>query len=111
MCQREAGRACSTTYSRWGADTATFGGLAPQGLSRPCTGCPAQATSRETLDTQAGFARRARRAPFPDVHPERLAQIARMVANEAARGLLDGYRKKPPVSEKAWRDLVTEYDL
>ncbi len=42
---------------------------------------------------------------------ERLIQAARTIAAEAGRVLLDGYRKRPVATEKARRDLVTEYDL
>lgn len=42
---------------------------------------------------------------------ERLVQIARSVAREAAVILMEGYRKHPVASEKARSDLVTEFDL
>jgi len=40
-----------------------------------------------------------------------LCRIALNAAEEAARLLAEGYRSRPRVSEKAKRDLVTEFDL
>ena len=37
--------------------------------------------------------------------------MAQAVARDASRLLLDGYRRNPAFSEKARRDLVTEFDL
>jgi myo-inositol-1(or 4)-monophosphatase len=45
------------------------------------------------------------------VTPEQLAQIARAVATDAARLLLDGYRRRPAATEKGRHDLVTEFDM
>jgi myo-inositol-1(or 4)-monophosphatase len=45
------------------------------------------------------------------VTPEELLSAARPIAREAARLLLEGYRKKPAATEKARRDLVTEFDV
>jgi myo-inositol-1(or 4)-monophosphatase len=45
------------------------------------------------------------------VNDDRLLQTAHRVAAEAARVLLDGYRTRPPATEKGRADLVTEFDL
>jgi myo-inositol-1(or 4)-monophosphatase len=44
------------------------------------------------------------------VNGESLARIARAVAQDAARLLLEGYRQKPAATEKGRHDLVTEFD-
>lgn len=46
-----------------------------------------------------------------ELSPEGYAQLALEVAEEAAALLLTGYRKHPTPTEKAKRDLVTEFDL
>lgn len=43
--------------------------------------------------------------------PEDYASLALEVAAEAATLVLEGYRKRPTPTEKARRDLVTEFDL
>src|SRR6185369_5263654 len=46
-----------------------------------------------------------------ELSPERYASLALDVATEAAALLLTGYRKRPTPTEKAKRDLVTEFDV
>ncbi len=46
-----------------------------------------------------------------ELTPDAYASLALEVATEAAALLLTGYRKRPVPTEKAKRDLVTEFDL
>jgi myo-inositol-1(or 4)-monophosphatase len=46
-----------------------------------------------------------------DLSPERYARLALEIATEAGALLLGGYRKRPVPTEKAKRDLVTEFDV
>ena len=46
-----------------------------------------------------------------ELSPESYASLALEVATEASQLLLAGYRKRPTPTEKARRDLVTEFDL
>jgi len=49
--------------------------------------------------------------PRGQLTPESYASLALEVATEAGQLLLGGYRKHPTPTEKARRDLVTEFDL
>ncbi|HXK18927.1 MAG TPA: inositol monophosphatase family protein, partial [Polyangiaceae bacterium] len=49
--------------------------------------------------------------PRSELTPESYASLALEVAAEAGTLLLTGYRKRPTPTEKARRDLVTEFDL
>lgn len=49
--------------------------------------------------------------PRSELTPEGYASLALEVAIEAASLLTSGYRKRPTPTEKAKRDLVTEFDL
>jgi myo-inositol-1(or 4)-monophosphatase len=49
--------------------------------------------------------------PRRELTPEGYARLALEVAAEAGMLLLGGYRKRPTPTEKARRDLVTEFDL
>jgi len=49
--------------------------------------------------------------PRRELTPESYASLALEVATEAGKLLLGGYRKHPSPTEKARRDLVTEFDL
>jgi len=49
--------------------------------------------------------------PRGELTPESYASLALEVAAEAGTLLLAGYRKRPTPTEKARRDLVTEFDL
>jgi myo-inositol-1(or 4)-monophosphatase len=49
--------------------------------------------------------------PRGELTPEGYASLALEVATEAGQLLLGGYRKRPVPTEKAKRDLVTEFDL
>jgi myo-inositol-1(or 4)-monophosphatase len=49
--------------------------------------------------------------PRRELTPERYASLALEVAAEASTLLLQGYRSRPTPTEKARRDLVTEFDL
>jgi myo-inositol-1(or 4)-monophosphatase len=49
--------------------------------------------------------------PRGELSPSSYASLALEVATEAGKLLLGGYRKRPTPTEKAKRDLVTEFDL
>ena len=49
--------------------------------------------------------------PRGELSPSGYASLALEVATEAGKLLLAGYRKRPTPTEKAKRDLVTEFDL